>query len=84
MRSRRAISDAEKKPGEDKVVLGDREFNRNVSEKMGKDGVVETHIGFEPTKKSGFRKQGAGKGDRLRSVDQKRYGENYERIFGHK
>lgn len=80
MKSRRKISDAEKRPGEDKVVLGDREFNRNVTEKMGADGVMETHVGFEPTKKSGFRKAGAGKGDRPRTAPTKQFCDNYDKI----
>ena len=29
-------------------------------------------------------KHGAGKGDRYRQVDQKKYAENYEKIFGKK
>lgn len=83
---KREVLDAEKRPGKDVIGLGkhQREFSREVTEKMGADGIPETHISFEPTKGSGFRKAGAGKGDRFRSVDQKRYGENYERIFGHK
>lgn len=81
---KRKVLDAEKSNKPDIIGLGGREFARSVSEKTGADGIIETHINLEPTKNSGFRKQGAGKGDRLRHVDPKRYGENYEKIFGHK
>lgn len=80
---KRPLMDAERLPGERVVPVGDREFKQKVTEKMGSDGIVETHIEYEPTKKSGFRKAGAGKGDRLRAVNKKRYDDNYERIFGH-
>jgi hypothetical protein len=84
MRKKRAPTIAEEKLGVHKIVpVGDREFEQVATEKMGADGVPEVHVSYEPTKHSGFRKQGAGKGDRFRNVDKKRYDENYRRIFGH-
>lgn len=53
---KRKVSAAESKLGTSVVPVGGREFQQTVSEKMGADGVIETHIGYEPTKNSGFRK----------------------------
>lgn len=83
MRKKRVASEAEQKNVDKIVPVGGREFKQHVHEKIGADGVPETHVSYEPTKNSGFRKSGAGKGDKYRPVDKKAYDRNYERIFGH-
>jgi len=83
MKSRKKISAAEERPGDKVVPVGGREFKQSVHEKMGADGVIETHVKYEPTKGSGFRKAGAGKGDKFRPVNKALFDANYKRIFGH-
>lgn len=83
-RKKRAPSVAEEKIGVERTIgLRDREFKETVTEKMGADGVIENHISYTPTKNSGFRKAGAGKGDKFRPVNKARFDANYRRIFGH-
>jgi hypothetical protein len=78
MRKKRKPTIAEEKLGEHKVVpVGGREFEQVATEKMGADGVPEVHVSYEPTKHSGFRKAGAGKGDKPRPINKERYDKEY-------
>ncbi len=79
-RKKRAPTAAEMKDGRYECEFNGREMDQVVETKTGADGIEETHISFEPNKHSGYRKAGAGKGDKPRPMNAARFRRNYDKI----
>lgn len=79
-RKKRTAVAAELADGRFESEFNGREMDQVVKTKTGADGIEETHISFEPNKHSGFRKAGAGKGDKERPMNRARYRRNYDKI----
>lgn len=79
-RKKRTPTAAEMKDGRYECEFNGREMDQVVETKTGADGIEETHISYEPNKHSGYRKTGAGKGDKPRPFNRQRFYENYDKI----
>lgn len=77
---KRTPTAAEMKDGRSLAEVNGREVDQIVETKTGLDGIEETHITYEPNKHSGYRKSGAGKGDKPRKMNLARYRSNYDKI----